>query len=157
MRVEIKLIGVNDVDYFLELISVFKKVFYWDNFIFPNQTYLKKMLNNKNLLSFIAIENNKVVGGLTAYILDRYDSEKPSAYVYDLAVLPDFQRKGFGKQLIAVITEYCKENGFYDVFVQTERDDLQAVNFYRGTKISSEIQATHFTYSFYNNTDSNEK
>jgi aminoglycoside 3-N-acetyltransferase I len=150
MSVEIKLLTINDVDHFSELIGVFEEVFEWNDFSFPDSIYLKKMLDNKGFLSFIAIKDGKVIGGLTAYILDRYDSEKPAAYIYDLAVLVEYQRKGAGKQLIAAINGYCEENGFSEVFVQTETDDLQAINFYRTTPINNELRATHFTYSFTN-------
>ncbi len=80
--------------------------------------------------------------------MDRYDTEKPFAYIYDIAVLTGFQRKGIGKLLIAGFNDYCEKNGFSEVFVQAETDDIEAVNFYRTTPISSELRATHFTYSF---------
>jgi len=59
-----------------------------------------------------------------------------------------YQRKGIGKKLISALCEYCSKNGFNEVFVQAETADTQAVNFYRTTPISDELQATHFTYSF---------
>jgi aminoglycoside 3-N-acetyltransferase I len=68
--------------------------------------------------------------------------------VYDLAILPNYQRKGIGKKLMSTLNEYCEKNGFNEVFVQAETDDFQAVNFYRTTPISEELNATHFTYSF---------
>ncbi len=52
--------------------------------------------------------------------------------------------------LITSLNDYCEKNGFNEVFVQAETADLQAVNFYKTTPISSELMATHFTYSFEN-------
>lgn len=149
MAVIIKKLTNRDVDCFLDLLNVFKNVFEWVSRT-PDPLYLKKVLDNKQFLVFIAIIDNVVVGGLTAYILDRYDSEKPSAYIYDIAVIRERQRNGIGKDLIATLNDYCKENNFSEAFVQAEMEDTQAIGFYRGTPVSSELQALHFTYSFDN-------
>lgn len=52
--------------------------------------------------------------------------------------------------LISTLNDICRKNNLNEVFVQTETDDIQAVNFYRTTPISDELKATHFTYSFDN-------
>ena len=148
---DIKKLLSKDVNDFLKLIQVFENVFEWENLKFPTQTHLQKLLNNSNFFVFVAKNGDKLIGGLTAHVLDRYDNPKPSVYVYDLAVLPNYQRKGIGKKLMATLNEYCDKNGFNEVFVQAETDDLQAINFYRTTPISDELKATHFTYSFNKN------
>ena len=147
MNVEIQILTPEDTDCFSELIKVFEKVFEWENFSPPTNSYLQRLLNNKSFLVFVAKTNHSLLGGLTAHVLYRYDTEKPSAYIYDMAVSPQFQRKGIGKLLIATLNDYCKKNGFSEVFVQAETNDHQAVNFYRTTPNTSELQATHFTYS----------
>ena len=148
MNVEIQILTPKDTDCFSELIKIFEKVFEWGNFSFPSKTHLEKLLSNESFLVFVAKSNEKVTGGLTAHVLDRYDTVKPSAYIYDIAVLTTQQRKGIGKLLIATLNDYCKKNGFSEVFVQAETDDQQAVNFYRTTPGTSALQATHFTYLF---------
>jgi aminoglycoside 3-N-acetyltransferase I len=99
-------------------------------------------------MAFVVKVNNKVVGGLTIYVLHGYYGTKPIAYIYDVGIAPEFQGKGFGKALIAQVCDFCKTNGFEDAYVEAERDDIGAVNFYRKTKFSNEINAIHFTYSF---------
>lgn len=150
MDIKIKKITRQDLDHFSKLISIFENVFEWSNFQTPNPVYLKKLLGNNHFIVLIAVNENIVVGGLTAYILDRYDSDKPSAYIYDIAVIKKMQRKGIGKNLITTFTEYCRKNKFSEAFVQAEMDDTQAINFYKKTPISGELRATHFTYSFEN-------
>jgi len=147
MKIEIFRLGQNDVNDFMNLIKVFENVFEWENFSTPSVTHFQNLLYNDKLLVFIAKTDNKVVGGLTAHVLDRYDSEKPSAYIYDIAVISSLQRKGIGKLLLASLNKYCRKFGFHEIFVQAETDDIQAVNFYKSTPISSELNATHFTYS----------
>src|SRR5690606_28677662 len=130
---------------------VFEGVFDWENFIFPKTKHLQRLLDNSNFLVFAATSDKKLVGGLTAHVLDRYDTEKPSAYIYDLAVITDFQRKGVGKLIISNLNEDSKKYVINEVFVKAESDDIQAMNFYRTTPISNEIKATHFTYLLDNN------
>ena len=147
MDIEIKKLESDDIGLFLNLISVFKEVFEWHS-LPPGPLHLQKVLNNNCFIVFIAISGNLVVGGLTAYVLERYDTEKPSAYIYDLAVIKEMQRNGVGKKLITAFTTYCNENDFSEAFVQAEIEDSHAINFYRNTVVSSELQAIHFTYSF---------
>jgi aminoglycoside 3-N-acetyltransferase I len=151
MSVEIIKLTPTNIDDFSDLIKVFANVFEWEDFVLPRRDHLQRLLGNPNFLVFVGKTDKQVVGGLTAHVLDRYDTEKPSAYIYDVAVITNLQRKGIGKLLIASLNDYCKQNGFDEVFVQAETDDVQAVNFYKSTPISSELNATHFTYSFDNN------
>jgi aminoglycoside 3-N-acetyltransferase I len=148
MDVKIIKLTHTDIDPFTDLINVFKEVFEWSSV--PTRTHLQKVLTNPTFGVFVAKADSKLVGGLTVHILDSYETEKPSAYIYDLAVLAEYQRQGIGKSLIMAVNDYCRQQGFGEVFVQAETDDEQAMNFYRTTDISSELQATHFTYSFGN-------
>lgn len=151
MNLEIAKLTQNDIDDFCCLIRVFEEVFEWDNFVFPVKIHLQKVLASPMFMVFVAKADKQLAGGLTAYVLDSYNAEKPSAYIYDLAVLGSFQRQGIGKSLIITLNNYCKKNGFKEVYVQADIVDNHAVEFYRSTPISSELQAIHFTYSFDNN------
>lgn len=151
METEIKILSHKDISDFAELIDVFEDVFEMRNFIKPDTKYLEEVLTKPDFLVLIAKANNKVLGGLTVYILDQYYSKKPLAYICDLAVLKDFQRKGIGRALIKYLTDYCKRNGFDEVFVQADRVDDFALEFYRSTSPTNEEDVVHFYYSFQNN------
>ncbi|WP_221390223.1 GNAT family N-acetyltransferase [Dyadobacter sp. NIV53] len=133
------------IQHFTELIYVFEDVFEMKNFVIPNQRYLVQLLNEKNFHVFIALQKNKVIGGLTAYTLPAYYSESPSVYIYDLAVKTEFQRQGIGKMLITNVNDYCKSIGVEEVFVQADLEDAHAIEFYRSTGGLSE-NVIHFTY-----------
>lgn len=116
------------------------------NFKRPNETHLKNMLSRDTSFAVVAINENTVIAGLTFYVLDQYDFEKPLAYIYDLAVLKQYQRKGIGKKLIEFTNEFCRQKGFEEVFVQAEKIDDYAVDFYRSTNPTGEQQVVHFYY-----------
>jgi aminoglycoside 3-N-acetyltransferase I len=144
---EIKRLNQNETADFKNLIEIFIEVF--ENSVeIPNNQHLSKLLSNPNFMVFVAKINDKVVGGLTIYVLHQYYSEKPLAYIYDVGIAPDFQGKGIGKALLIECCNFCEVNGFDEAYVEAESDDMDAVSFYRKTKFSKETLAVHFTYSF---------
>jgi aminoglycoside 3-N-acetyltransferase I len=144
---QIKRLDKNEIEDFRDLIEIFKIVLENDIQI-PNNQHLSKLLSMPDFMVFVVKINNKVVDGLTIYVLHQYYSEKSLAYIYDVGIAPDFQRKGLGKALIAEVCNFCKANGFDDAYVEAEDEDIEAVNFYRKTNFNSELIARHFTYTF---------
>jgi aminoglycoside 3-N-acetyltransferase I len=145
MNIRIEKLTGNDINKFTGLIRLFEEVFEMKNFIIPEEKYVAQLLSKENFFVFVAIADNNVVGGLTAYALQQYYAVSPLAYIYDLAVTTSFQRQGIGKLLIASLTSYCKDNGFEEVFVQADKVDEYALEFYRSTG-GREEQVVHFSY-----------
>ncbi len=135
----------NDYIFFVELIYLFEDVFEMENFKIPQEEHLRKLLSKEGFYVFVAMLDNKVVGGLTAYTLDQYYSTKPLVYIFDLAIKREFQRQGIGKNLISAINTCCKELGVEEVFVQADLVDDYALDFYRSTGGIPE-DVVHFTY-----------
>lgn len=148
-KVKIKKLEIGDISDFIKLIEIFKEVFENDEAV-AHPVQLEKLLSSQDFLVFTVAINNEVIGGLTIYVLHRYYLLKPSAYIYDVAIAPKFQGKGYGKSLMKEVCIFCRLNGFEDAYVEAESEDIDAVEFYRKTKFSSEINATHFTYLFDN-------
>ncbi|QNF34599.1 GNAT family N-acetyltransferase [Adhaeribacter swui] len=144
---EIKKLNHDDVERFIQLILVFEEVFEMQNFVMPPPQHLSALLSKPDFIVFVAEEEDKVIAGLTAYTLTQYYSEKPLAYIYDLAVLTKYQRQGIGKKLIAAINAYCQQNNYQEVFVQADVVDDYALDFYRGTHPTNEEDVIHFYYS----------
>ena len=149
MRPEIKKLDEGDITQFTDLIMIFEDVFEMRNFVLPDREYLKSVLARPGFLVFVALFENEIIGGLTAYVLDQYYSEKPLAYIYDLAVSREYQRQGVGKKLITAINAYCRKKGFEEVFVQADKVDGYALDFYRSTKPAAEEEVVHFYYTLH--------
>lgn len=146
MEIEIKKLDEYNIGEFVDLIKVFEDVFGMKEFSIPDNKHLQNTLKKTDFIVFVAIKENQIIGGLTAYTLDQYYSIKPLAYIYDLAVLTKYQRQGIGKMLITGITRYCAEQGYGEVFVQADKVDDYAIEFYRNTPITKEIEVVHFNY-----------
>ncbi len=145
--ISIHKLNQEEIDTFVSLLKLFEDVFEMKDFKMPPADHLEKLLSKKDFVVFVAKLNNQVVGGLTVYVLDQYYAEQPLAYIFDLVVNTELQRKGIGKQLISAVNSYCKEQGFEEVFVQADRVDQHAVNFYRSTQPTEEEDVLHFYYS----------
>src|SRR5699024_9109035 len=97
---EVQIAKTKDLQQLKALISVFENVFEMKNFEMPDETHLQKLLKEETFFAVTASVENKLVGGLTVYVLDQYYSKKPLAFIYDLAVLTEYQRKGIGRKLM---------------------------------------------------------
>jgi aminoglycoside 3-N-acetyltransferase I len=146
METAFKILTASDLKDFTDLLNVFKTTFEMKGFPKPEETHLHTLISRNDFKAVVAKKENIVVGGLTIYILDQYYSKKPLAYIYDLAILPDYQRQGIGKGLIEFLVRYCKENRFEEVFVQADKVDDHAIDFYRKTNPTSEEECLQFSY-----------
>lgn len=147
METVISVLSKNDLAALQELVQVFENVFEMENFQRPEDSHLQALLAKETFYAVTARIDDNVVGGLTIYVLDQYYSTKPLAYLYDLAVLEIYQRKGIGKKLVAFATDYFKQKGFAEVFVQADKVDAYALDFYRATRPTNEEEVVHFYYN----------
>lgn len=142
----IKRLEKTEVDAFTNLVIIFKEVFENDEPI-ATEERLAQLLANSDFMVFVVDVDGIVVGGLTAYVLHPYYNHQPTAYLYDVGISPKFQGKGLGKALIQSTCDYLAEQGFVNAYVEAESEDIEAVNFYRKTAFSYEMNAIHFTYA----------
>jgi ribosomal protein S18 acetylase RimI-like enzyme len=138
----------HDLQLFKELLVVFGDVFEMKNFQIPDDTYLQQVLESSSFMVYVVRNHGKTVGGLTAYILPSYYFKSSEVYIYDLAIMKQFQRKGLGRKLMSVLKDDCKALGFKEVFVQADLVDSHALEFYRSIGGTAE-SVVHFYYPLY--------
>lgn len=146
-QTDIRLLETDNPASFTDLIWLFAEVFEMDNFKLPPAAYQKKLLEREDFLVFAAFHQQKVIGGLTTYVLHQYYEEKPLAYIYDVAVATDWQRQGIGRMLINAHNDYCRKQGFAEAYVQADLEDDHAIEFYRKTQ-AAEAPVVQFSYYF---------
>ena len=146
MNADISVLDSTSISDLSALIEVFEDVFEIESGYKPSPEHLSRLLQQESFVGIAAKIDGQVVGGLTAYVLEQYHSTKPLAYIYDFAVLTQFQRRGIGKQLIEFTRKYYRDKGFDEIFVQVDKVDLFALDFYRATHPSTEEPVIQFTY-----------
>ncbi|MBO9596154.1 MAG: GNAT family N-acetyltransferase [Niabella sp.] len=112
----------------------------------PGDAHFCRLLQEENILFFVASSNKKVIGGLTAYVLPSLYTEAGEVYLYDLAVRNDYQRLGVGRQLLSKLESWCRQHGIREFFVQADETDNHAIAFYRATGGIPEA-VRHFSYA----------
>ena len=108
---EIRKLASQDLAEFRSLIDLFNRVFEEMQPVSASDSHLQRLLSSRAFIALAAFFENEVVGGLTAYELPMYQHDSSEILLYDLAVRPDFQRRGIGQGLILHLKEYCSRQG----------------------------------------------
>lgn len=148
MEITYKKLLSGDVSSLKKLLKVFGEAFeevsiYQENV--PSNDYLEGLLEKPNFIVVIAESQNEVVGGLVAYVLEKFEQDRREVYIYDLAVDEKFRRKGVATSLIERLKEISREIDAYVIFVQADPVDAPAVALYE--KLGTKEEVFHFDIS----------
>jgi aminoglycoside 3-N-acetyltransferase I len=105
----------------------------------PSDDYLTLVLTKQHFIAVVAMNGKKVVGGLVAYELDKFEQDRREIYIYDLAVVESHRRRGVATGLIGELRKIASERDAYVIFVQANTEDGPAIALYEtlGTKESA--------------------
>ena len=125
----------NDVALMQSINSMFGEVFddevsYSGNK--PSSSYLQSLLGSTNFIALAAVDGEKVVGAIAAYELKKFEQERSEIYIYDLAVVSSFRRKGVATALIQELKAIGAARGAYVIYVQADKgeEDKPAIALY---------------------------
>ena len=108
----------------------------------PRHSYLQKLLGREQFIALAALRDGAVIGGLAAYVLDKFEQERSEIYIYDLAVAEAHRRQGVATALIEGLKRIAAEQGAYVIFVQADHGDEPAIALY--TKLGVREDVLHF-------------
>jgi aminoglycoside 3-N-acetyltransferase I len=108
----------------------------------PSAAYLAGLLGCDSFIALAAEQGDEVVGGLTAYVLRKFEQERSEVYIYDLAVAEPHRRQGIATALIAALKETAAQRGAYVIFVQADLGDDAAIALY--SKLGVREDVLHF-------------
>jgi aminoglycoside 3-N-acetyltransferase I len=108
----------------------------------PDDTVLALRLADPHIIALSALSEGYVIGGLTGYILPKLEQNRSEIYIYDLAILESWRRKGVATALIDCVREIARETGAWVIFVQADYGDDPAIELY--TKLGTREDVMHF-------------
>lgn len=108
----------------------------------PDDAYLRGLLGDPSFIGVAALNGEKVVGGLAAYVLRKFEQARSEIYIYDLAVDAAHRRLGVVTALIGELKRVARERGAYVMFVQADHGDDPAIALY--TKLGVREDVLHF-------------
>ncbi|MCG9875992.1 MAG: GNAT family N-acetyltransferase [Leptospiraceae bacterium] len=145
----IKLLDKSSVEYLKELNVLFSHAFDdQENYqkFSPSDNYLNKLLSKEDILCYVALEKLEnqtqreiLVGGLVAYVLEKFEQERKEIYIYDLAVDERFRRKGIARSLINALKVKAKEISASVIYVQADYGDDPAIQLYTSMGVKEKV------------------
>ena len=107
-----------------------------------DDAWLAERLDSPDFILLTALEGDRVVGALAAYVLVKFEQARREIYIYDLAVAEDRWRQGIATALIGELKTIANDIGVYVIFVQADYGDDPAVALY--TKLGTREDVIHF-------------
>ena len=118
---EYKLLEKEDLELMKEIIE--------DDDIEFDLEKINEFYNDKNVIGVIAKAENKIVGFAYGYDII-HPNGKHAYFIYSIGMLPDYQDKGYGTKLLGFIKDYISSNGFFEMFVLTDKGNPRACHAY---------------------------
>jgi aminoglycoside 3-N-acetyltransferase I len=108
----------------------------------PDDAYLADLLGKEHIIALVALTKEEVVGGLVAYVLDKFERARREVYIYDLAVAEQYRRRGIASALIERLRAMAATRGAWVVYVQADYGDEPAIALYE--KLGAREEVLHF-------------
>jgi len=108
----------------------------------PRDAYVENLLAKDHVAVVVALADDEVLGGLVAYELEKFESERREVYIYDLAVVEKHRRRGIATALIGHLREIARLRGASVIYVQADYGDEPAIALYG--KIGVREDVMHF-------------
>lgn len=96
----------------------------------PEAGYLSDLLANPGFVALAAFIKDQPIGALAAYELRKFEQARSEFFIYDLAVLAGYRRRGVATALIEALKPIAASRGGYVLIIQTETDNAPAIKLY---------------------------
>lgn len=130
---DIKRLGLNDQILAEELFLFFQTE---DGIKHPgtaSKIWTTKILEDENFIALAAIEKNKLIGGLTAYLLKMYKRNSTKALLYEISVKSKYKRQGIGKKMVEYFISILKDMNTENIILITSKTNNNAIRFFEAT------------------------
>jgi aminoglycoside 3-N-acetyltransferase I len=105
----------------------------------PDDFYLRRLLSSRTFIAVAALSEDKVIGGLAAYVLPKFEQARSEIYIYDLAVDAGCRRQGIATAMIEELKRLARAAGAYVIYVQADRGDQAAIALYTTLGVREDV------------------
>ena len=139
---EIRLLGPGDLGPMHQMLDMFGAAF-GESAAYdaarPEDAWLTRLLGSDGFIALAASVDGSVIGGIAAYVLDKFEQARREVYLYDLAVAESWRRRGIAAALIEELKRVAKTRGAYVIFVQADLGDAPAIALYEGLGVREDV------------------
>lgn len=146
--VDIRRLTADDIDMMRQLITMMGDVFEEPDHYHhaqPDDAYLRTLLARDSFIAIAARAGDDVIGGITAYVLPKYEQPRCEVFIYDLAVVEPHRRQGVATALINEVRRIADEVGAWVVIIEADRGEPAPDTLY--SKLGTREEILHFNMS----------
>jgi len=121
-------------------VSLAKALFIWfqeddgeEQVLIPSDHYLRNLLAREDFHVVVAMDKDKIIGGLTAYELPMYKEQVNEIFLYEIGVDEAYRKKNVGTDLIVFLKKIAAERGIPEMYVGTDMRNIAAQKLYAKT------------------------
>ena len=109
-------------DDFQKCCELYIKVFNnppWND-MWTNETahiYLQELTDHKRFLGYTLWDGNLFIGAVFCHMKNHYRGDE--IFIDEMYISPDYQRKGYGTELMKAVEKYAKDNSFISITLLT--------------------------------------
>ena len=111
----------------------------------PDDVYLRTLLARDSFIAIAALAGDDVIGGITAYVLPKYEQPRCEVFIYDLAVVETHRRQGVATALINEVRRIADEVGAWVVIIEADHGEPAPDALY--SKLGTREEILHFNMS----------
>lgn len=89
---------------------------------YPGRAWFRAIYLDETPIGFVMLELDDPE--------DREEGELPSVYLWRFMIAKDYQRSGYGKRVLDLIVEKCKDESIHDLVTSVEMGDESPYDFY---------------------------
>lgn len=139
--IQVVRLATGDVAEMAEANRLFLEVFAEEGYHGPpaGPDHLAKILADPKFVALVARIDGAMVGALAGYELVKFEAERSEFYIYDLAVIEAYRRRGVATALIEALKPIARAAGGWMMFVQADPVDAPAVALYEKLGVREEV------------------
>lgn len=108
----------------------------------PSDAYLLDLLGDSTFVALAGFYGEEMVGALAGYELRKFEQQRSEFYIYDLAVVEPYRRRGVATALIDALKPIARDRGGWVIFVQADHGDDPAIALYKKLGLREDVM--HF-------------
>jgi GNAT superfamily N-acetyltransferase len=110
--------------------------------------YLYRFLSRRENYLILATDEDRPIGYLVAYLLDRVDRDQPMMLLYEISVAESHQRHGAGAAMINLLKQFCRDQNVMKMWVPTNKSNLAAMRLYESTGGRADVKGDEITFVY---------
>lgn len=110
--------------------------------------HMSSFLSTTSNFLIVATVENKPVGFLISYLLDRADQTSPMMLLYEIGVEETQRRQGIGSNMISMLKNICRERSVMKMWVYTNISNTAAMSLYRATGGREDVSGDEISFLY---------